>query len=321
MNTLVMWGTSAALLYSAVVLFAPTLLPASARAVYFEAAAVIITLILAGRWMEACAKSSTGNAIRALTALTARAERGGQTLELALADVVVGDILHLRPGERVAVDGIVMTGRTLIDESMLTGEPMPLAKTTGDAVTGGTVNGTGALTFRATAVGSATVLAHILRLVEQAQAARLPVQDMVNRIAVIFVPAVLGVATLIVVLWLVFGPAPAITNALVAGVSVLIVACPCAMGLAVPTSIMVGTGRAAEMGVLFRGGGGMQTLAEVATVAFDKTGRLIAGRPALIDLVTLGLTDDHALALAAAAEPGQSIPSPARSWLQQGRAA
>jgi Cu+-exporting ATPase len=306
MNALVMIGTFAAYSFSVVATFAPTLLPASARAVYFEAAAVIVTLILAGRWMEARAKGRTGAAIARLVGLspkTARVTRGGTIIDLALADVMTGDTLHLRPGEKVAVDGVVLDGQSYVDESMLTGEPAAVAKAIGDTVTGGTVNGTGALTYRAERVGGDTMLAQIIRMVEQAQGARLPVQDLVNKITGWFVPAVLGVAVLTVLVWLVFGPAPTLPHALVAGVAVLIIACPCAMGLAVPVSIMVGTGRAAELGVLFRRGDALQGLPSVDVVAFDKTGTLTAGRPEMTDIVLApGFASAVVLARVAAVE-------------------
>ena len=306
MNALVMIGTAAAYGFSVVATFAPALLPSTARAVYFEAAAVIVALILLGRWMEARAKGRTGAAIARLIGLqpkTARVERDGAVVDLPLEDVIVGDILHLRPGEKLTVDGEVLDGQSYIDESMLTGEPAAVAKAAGDMVTGGTVNGTGALTYRAERVGADTMLAQIIRMVGEAQGARLPVQDLVNKITGWFVPAVLATAALTVLVWLVFGPAPALTHALVAGVAVLIIACPCAMGLAVPVSIMVGTGRAAELGVLFRRGDALQGLQSVGIVAFDKTGTLTAGRPELTDLVLAkGYEADIVLARIAAVE-------------------
>lgn len=288
MNALVMIGTAAAYLFSVIATFAPSVLPSNARAVYFEAAAVIVALILLGRWMEARVKGRSGAAIARLVGLapkTARVEHDGKVEDVALEDVQVGDILHLRPGEKVAVDGEVLTGDSYIDESMISGEPAPVAKTVGAAITGGTVNGTGALTYRALRVGADTMLAQIIRMVGEAQGARLPVQDLVNKITGWFVPAVLAVAAATVLVWLVFGPSPALTHALVAGVAVLIIACPCAMGLAVPVSIMVGTGRAAELGVLFRKGDALQGLQSVEVIALDKTGTLTAGRPEMTDMV------------------------------------
>ncbi|WP_050528131.1 heavy metal translocating P-type ATPase [Pseudorhodobacter aquimaris] len=306
MNALVMIGTAAAYAFSVVATFAPFLLPSTARAVYFEAAAVIVALILLGRWMEARAKGRTGAAIARLMGLapkTARVERGGEVVDLSLEDVVVGDTLHLRPGEKLAVDGEVLEGQTYIDESMLTGEPAAVAKGPGDMVTGGTVNGTGALRYRALRVGADTMLSQIIRMVGEAQGARLPVQDLVNKITGWFVPAVLMAAVVTVLVWLILGPSPALTHALVAGVAVLIIACPCAMGLAVPVSIMVGTGRAAELGVLFRRGDALQGLQSVGTLAFDKTGTLTAGRPELTDMILAdGFEAGDVLASVAAVE-------------------
>ncbi|SFE03771.1 heavy metal translocating P-type ATPase [Roseivivax sediminis] len=288
MNSLVAVGTGAAYLYSVVATFLPALLPEDVRAVYFEAAAVIVVLILLGRWLEARAKGRTGAAIRKLMGLqvrTARVRRGGETVEVAVDDLRSGDVLLVRPGERIAVDGEVMEGSSHVDESMITGEPVPVEKAEGAGVTGGTVNGAGSLTFRATRVGADTTLAQIIRMVEEAQGAKLPIQGLVDRITLWFVPAVMSVAVLTVLVWLIFGPSPTLTLALVAGVSVLIIACPCAMGLATPTSIMVGTGRAAEMGVLFRKGDALQELSGVSVVALDKTGTVTEGRPELTDLV------------------------------------
>ncbi len=312
MNALVMIGTAAAYLFSVIATFAPLVLPSNARAVYFEAAAVIVALILLGRWMEARAKGRSGAAIARLVGLapkTARVERDGKVEDVALEDVQVGDILHLRPGEKVAVDGEVLTGDSYIDESMISGEPAPVAKSVAAAITGGTVNGTGALTYRALRVGADTMLAQIIRMVGEAQGARLPVQDLVNKITGWFVPAVLAVAAATVLVWLVFGPSPALTHALVAGVAVLIIACPCAMGLAVPVSIMVGTGRAAELGVLFRKGDALQGLQSVEVIALDKTGTLTAGRPEMTDMVLAqGLDRQVVLARIAAVEAKSEHP-------------
>ncbi|MDF0603452.1 heavy metal translocating P-type ATPase [Psychromarinibacter sp. C21-152] len=288
MNSLVAVGTGAAYLYSVVATFLPGLLPEAVRAVYFEAAAVIVVLILLGRFLEARAKGRTGAAIQKLLGLqvrTARVMRDGESVEVAVDELVLGDTVIVRPGERIAVDGEVIEGASHVDESMLTGEPVPAEKGAGDAVTGGTVNGAGSLTVRATRVGADTTLAQIIRMVEEAQGAKLPIQGLVDRITLWFVPAVMTAAALTVLVWLVVGPTPALTLALVAGVSVLIIACPCAMGLATPTSIMVGTGRAAELGVLFRRGDALQQLDSVGVVALDKTGTVTEGRPELTDLV------------------------------------
>ena len=306
MNSLVALGTGAAYAFSVVATFAPVLLPEGTQAVYYEAAAVIIVLILLGRYLEARAKGRTGQAIVKLIGLqakTARVERNGTVVELPLEQIVVGDTLYLRPGERVAVDGVTLTGASYVDESMITGEPVPVAKSSGAAVVAGTINGTGALTYRALRVGNDTLLAQIIRMVEAAQGAKLPIQDLVNRITAWFVPAVLAVAALTVALWLAFGPSPALGHALVAGVAVLIIACPCAMGLATPTSIMVGTGRAAELGVLFRKGAALQGLVDVGVVALDKTGTLTAGRPELTDMhLADGFAKAEVLRLAAGVE-------------------
>jgi Cu+-exporting ATPase len=298
MNSLVALGTSAAYGFSVVALFAPALLPVASRAVYFEAAAVIVTLILLGRWLEARAKGRTGAAIAKLVRLapsTARVERDGVLSDVAVVELRLGDIIHIRPGERLAADGLVASGSSYIDEAMITGEPLPVAKVLGDPVTGGTVNGTGALTVTATAVGADTTLAQIIRLVEDAQGSKLPIQALVDRVTLWFVPAVLAIALVTVLAWVLFGPEPALTHALVAGVAVLIIACPCAMGLATPTSIMVGTGRAAELGVLIRKGVALQALSDVAVVAFDKTGTLTMGKPVLTDFEVIDGQDAGAI--------------------------
>ena len=306
MNSLVAVGTMAAYLYSLTVLLLPALVPEQARAVYFEAAAIIVVLILIGRWMEARAKGKTGAAIHALVKLqpaTAQVLRNGQPQSVAANALQPGDLVLLRPGERVPVDGEVTEGVSHLDESMLTGEPMPVEKSPGDLVTGGTVNGNGSLTVRATHVGADTTLSGIIRLVREAQGAKLPIQALVDRVTLWFVPGVLAIACVTVLAWVVFGPQPVISYALVAGVSVLIIACPCAMGLATPTSIMVATGRAAELGVLFRKGDALQTLAETKVVAFDKTGTLTLGKPKLTDFEpAAGWDEDEALTLIAAVE-------------------
>jgi len=312
MNSLVAVGTGAAYLYSVVATFLPGVLPNAVRAVYFEAAAVIVVLILLGRYFEARAKGRTGVAIQRLLGLrprTARVIRDGSARDMDIGDIVVGDIIQVRPGERIAVDGEVTEGETYVDESMITGEPVPVVKSPGDSVTGGTVNGAGSLQFRALRIGADTTLGRIIRMVEQAQNARLPVQGLVDRVTLWFVPAVMATAALTVIAWLILGPEPALTLALVAGVSVLIIACPCAMGLATPTSIMVGTGRAAEMGVLFRKGDALQQLSSVGVVALDKTGTVTDGRPELTDVVLAnGFGRAEVLSLIAAAEDQSEHP-------------
>ncbi|MCG6901979.1 MAG: copper-translocating P-type ATPase, partial [Rhodobacter sp.] len=312
MNSLVALGTSAAYGFSLVATFAPGWLPAGTANVYYEAAAVIVVLILVGRWLEARAKGRTGEAIRKLVGLqprTARVERAGATVELPIDQIVTGDTIQVRPGERIAVDGEVLTGVSYVDESMITGEPVPAEKTRGAEVVGGTVNGTGALSFRATKVGADTMLAQIIAMVEQAQGAKLPIQGLVDKITLWFVPAVMAAAAVTVLAWLLFGPDPALGFALVAGVAVLIIACPCAMGLATPTSIMVGTGRAAEMGVLFRKGDALQMLHEATIVAVDKTGTLTEGRPELTELEVAGSFERaEVLRLIAAVEASSEHP-------------
>ncbi|MTD99885.1 heavy metal translocating P-type ATPase [Paracoccus sp. YIM 132242] len=309
MNSLVALGSGAAFLFSAVVVLMPALIPPASRHVYFEAAAVIVTLILMGRWLEARAKGQAGAAIRALIDLApdrATVLRDGKPVPVAVADLWPGDLVLLAPGERVAVDGVVTEGRGHIDESMLTGEPVPAGKVPGDPVTGGTVNGTAALTYRVTATGSDTTLSRIVAMVEGAQNARLPVQALVDRITRVFVPAVMGLAALAFLLWLVFGPD--LAHAVVAGVAVLIIACPCAMGLAVPVSIMVGTGRGAQLGVLFRRGEALQRLSNARLIAMDKTGTLTVGHPELLAIRTQGITETDALRLAAGAEARSEHP-------------
>lgn len=312
MNSLVALGTGAAWAYSVVATFLPGVLPDGVRAVYYEAAAVIVVLILLGRWLEARAKGRTGAAIQALLGLqpkTARVVRDGVTQDVAIDDLHIGDVVVVRPGERLPVDGEVTDGASNVDESMITGEPLAVSKTAGERVTGGTVNGTGSLTFRATHVGADTTLAQIIRMVEEAQGAKLPIQGLVDRVTMWFVPAVLAFAALTVAIWLAIGPDPALTFALVAGVSVLIIACPCAMGLATPTSIMVGTGRAAEMGVLFRKGDALQALSDIDVIAVDKTGTVTEGKPTLTDLVLAdGFSRDEVLRLVASVEAQSEHP-------------
>ena len=306
MNSLVALGTGAAWSFSIIATFLPSMLPNGVRAVYFEAAVVIVVLILFGRWLEARAKGRTGAAIQALLGLqvsTARVLNGDRSIEIDVAALKVGDRILVRPGERIPVDGEVITGTSNVDESMITGEPIPVAKMSGAVVTGGTVNGTGSLTFRTSRVGVDTTLAQIIRMVQEAQGAKLPIQGLVDWVTLWFVPTVIGLAILTVVVWLLIGPESAPTIALVAGVSVLIIACPCAMGLATPTSIMVSTGRAAEMGVLFRKGDALQELSNVEIIAFDKTGTVTEGKPVLTDLiVTKEFERSQVLALIGAVE-------------------
>jgi Au+-exporting ATPase len=287
MNSLVAVGTLAAYAYSFVATFLPRLLPVGTVNVYYEAAAVIVALILLGRYLEAKAKGRTSQAIGRLVGLqptVAHVVRDGRAIDIPIGEVAANDVVEVRPGERVPVDGELIGGVSYVDESMITGEPVPVKKSAGNVAVGGTINQTGAFTLRATAVGGDTVLAQIIRLVEQAQVSKLPIQAVVDKVTMWFVPAVMAAALLTFLAWLVFGPAPALTFALVNAVAVLIIACPCAMGLATPTSIMVGTGRGAELGVLFRKGEALQLLKDARVVALDKTGTLTEGRPVLTDL-------------------------------------
>jgi Cu+-exporting ATPase len=323
MNSLVATGTSSAYLYSVVATFAPALLPAGAANVYYESACVIVTLILFGRFLEARAKGRASDAIRTLAKLQPRlahVERDGAALDIATEEVSVGDIVLVRPGEKIPTDGVVMRGESYIDESMITGEPAPVKKSEGAAVIGATVNTTGSFAFRATRVGADTFLAGVIRMVEQAQGAKLPIQALVDRVTGVFVPVVLGVALLTFAVWMLIGPEPRLTFALVNAVSVLIIACPCAMGLATPAAIMTGTGRAAELGVLFRKGEALQTLRDVTLIAFDKTGTLTVGKPRLTDLIAApGFDANDALRLAASVEALSEHPV-ARALVEGARA-
>jgi len=311
MSTLVALGTSAAYFYSALAVLVPRIFPAGTAHLYFEAAAVIVTLVLLGKYLESRARGRTSEAIHKLVRLQppmALVLRDGERREVPVAEVVPGDRIAVRPGDRIPVDGVVLDGSSWVDESMITGEPLPVEKRPGDEVVGGTLNDTGAFEFRATRVGQDGVLAHIIRMVEQAQAGKPPIQRLADRIAGVFVPLVLAVALLTFGVWLAVGPAPALELALVAAVSVLVVACPCAMGLATPTAILVGTGRAAEMGILFRRGSALEELARVDTVLLDKTGTLTLGRPELVELHVIEGDEREVLTLVAAAEAQSEHP-------------
>lgn len=312
MNALVALGTFAAWSYSVVATFAPEIFPAGTAQVYFEAAGVIITLILLGRVLEARAKGAAGAAIERLLGLspeTAHVMRNGAPVDVKLSAIVLGDVLLIRPGERVPLDGEVIDGASFVDQSMLTGEPEPVRKVLGEDVVGGTINTSGSLTVKVTKIGADTVLARIIKMVEQAQGAKLPIQALADKVTAWFVPAVMAVAAATFVIWLAFGPQPSFTYALVTMVAVLIIACPCAMGLATPVSIMVGTGRGAELGILFRQGAALQNLRDVGVIAFDKTGTLTKGHPELTDFsVAPGFTEDEVLALAAAVEMNSEHP-------------
>nr|WP_034619146.1 heavy metal translocating P-type ATPase [Prolinoborus fasciculus] len=312
MNSLVAVGTIAAYGFSCIATFFPQLLPQSTVHVYFEAAAVIVALILLGRYLEAKAKGKTSEAIQYLVGLqpkTARVQQNNHWVDLAIADVQQGMLIEIRPGEKVAVDGEVVAGQSYIDEAMISGEPLPVAKQAGDQVVGGTVNQNGTLQIKATAVGQDSVLAQIIQMVEQAQGSKLPIQAVVDKVTLWFVPAVMALAALTFMVWFLFGPEPNLTYALVNAVAVLIIACPCAMGLATPTSIMVGTGRAAELGVLFRKGEALQLLQQTKVVALDKTGTLTEGKPLLTDFeVTADFNQQTVLQLVASVEAKSEHP-------------
>ncbi|NLE21187.1 MAG: copper-translocating P-type ATPase [Actinobacteria bacterium] len=334
MNTLVAMGSSAAYGYSVLGVLFPELFEQAGLGdpMYFDSSAFIITLILLGRLLEARAKGQTGAAIKALIGLqprTARVVRGGAETDVPVAQVLAGDLVVVRPGEKVPVDGVVEQGASPVDESMLTGEPIPVAKHPGDEVIGATLNTTGSFTFRATKVGSETALAQIVRLVEQAQGSKPPIARLADVIAAWFVPAVIGIATLTLVVWLVWGPEPALNYALLNFVAVLVIACPCALGLATPTAVMVGTGKGAENGVLIRDGSALETAHKLDVVVLDKTGTITEGKPRVTDLVLFGaaaegggdgarsapadgggpeLGEDEVLRLVAGAERGSEHP-------------
>jgi Cu+-exporting ATPase len=312
MNSLITIGATAAFAYSLFVTLFPGALPADLRQVYFEAVGVILTLILLGRLLEARAKAGTGEAIRRLIGLqakTARVLRGGEEREVPIEEVAPGDVVVVRPGEKVPVDGEIVQGRSAIDESMVTGEPIPVTKTVGDTVIGATINQTGSFRFRATKVGADTMLAQITKLVEQAQASKAPIQRVADAVASYFVPAVIFIAIATFVVWFDVGPAPALTFALTSAVAVLIIACPCALGLATPLSVMVGTGKAAEHGILVRSAAALETAHKLSTIVLDKTGTITKGEPSLTDVVALGgFDEDELVHLAASAEEASEHP-------------
>jgi Cu+-exporting ATPase len=320
MNTLIAVGTSAAYGYSVATILAPDFFRAAGLGMdgadlpmYFDTSAAIITLILMGRFLEARARSHTSDAIRRLINLaprTARVIRDGVEIDVAVAEVRVGEFVRVRPGETIAVDGVVIQGASGVDESMITGESLPVAKREEDLVVGGTLNTTGTLTFRATRIGADTVLARIIRLVSEAQGSRAPIQRLADVVTGYFVPAVLVLAALTFVVWFAVGPAPAFNLALLNTVAVLIIACPCALGLATPTSIMVGTGKGAEAGVLFRNAEALERLGSVKVVVLDKTGTLTEGKPRVTDVVRAAGAppEDELLCLVAAAERASEHP-------------
>jgi Cu+-exporting ATPase len=312
MNALITIGTTAAFGYSLLVTLFPGLLPENLREVYFEAVGVIITLILLGRLLEARAKAGTGEAIRKLIGLqpkTARLVRDGLEADVPVQELVPGDVIAVRPGEKIPVDGQVVDGHSTVDESMVSGEPMPVSKRTGDSVIGATLNQTGAFRFRATRVGKNTMLAQIIRLVQQAQASKAPIQRLADLVASYFVPAVMFIAIATFVLWFVAGPPPTFTQALVSAVAVLIIACPCALGLATPLSVMVGTGKGAEQGILIRSAEALETAHKIDTVILDKTGTITRGTPALTDVVATGVIPEaDVVLLVASAERASEHP-------------
>ena len=312
MNTLITVGTIASYGFSLLVTVAPSAVPSDVREVYFEAVGVIITLILLGRLLEARAKAGTGEAMRKLIGLqarTARVVRDGVEVEIAIEDVAVGDIIAVRPGEKIPVDGDVVDGRSAVDESMVTGEPIPVTKETGDTVIGATMNQTGAFRMRASKVGRDTMLAQIIKLVEQAQGSKAPIQRLADRASSYFVPAVMFIAIASFATWFVWGPAPTFTFALVSAVAVLIIACPCALGLATPLSIMVGTGKGAEAGILIRSAEALEIAHKLDTIVLDKTGTITEGKPALTDVVVVaGLEENELVRLVASAERNSEHP-------------
>ncbi|PYO02860.1 MAG: cadmium-translocating P-type ATPase [Candidatus Rokuibacteriota bacterium] len=322
MSTLVSIGTNAAYAFSVAVTLWPHIFMPAGGMTYYETGAVVITLVVLGRWLEARARGRTSEAIRRLVSLaprTARVVRDGREIDVPAAEVGAGDLVRIRPGERIPVDGVVVEGASAVDESMLTGESLPVEKVPTSRIVAGSVNRTGAFLFRATRVGSETTLARIIRLVEEAQGSRAPIQRMADRVAAVFVPVVLVIAAATFLAWLAFGPEPRLTMALTTAVAVLVIACPCAMGLATPTAIMVGTGKGAEHGVLIKSAAALEGLERIDTIVFDKTGTLTVGRPQVTDVIvragggsfteaTGAMTENDALALAAAAEQASEHP-------------
>ncbi len=314
MNTLIAVGTSAAYLYSVAALTMPSAFEAAGYrvAVYFDTSTMIIVLILFGRLLEARARGRTGEAIRKLMGLkpkTARVLRGEAEVDIPVLELLIGETIIVRPGEKIPVDGMLTDGYSAVDESMISGEPIPVEKQKGDELIGGTMNKTGSFRMRATRIGSDTALSQIIKMVEEAQGSKPPIARMADMIAGYFVPAVIGIATITVTLWYVFGPEPSLTYALLSFVSVLIIACPCALGLATPTSIMVGTGKGAESGVLIRGGEALETAHSLTTIILDKTGTLTKGEPSLTGVSALpGFTEEEVVFFAASTEKGSEHP-------------
>jgi len=314
MNTLIAVGTSAAYVYSFLATFFPQLFTAQGLVaeVYFDTAGAIIVLILLGRLLEARAKGQTSEAIKKLIGLqakTARVIRDGKEMDIPVEEVRIGDLVVVRPGEKIPVDGIVKKGRSSVDESMVTGEPIPVEKNPGDEVIGATINKSGSFTFEATKVGKDTMLAQIIKMVEEAQGSKPPIARLADIIASYFVPVVIGIAVLTFIIWYFWGPAPALTYAVLNFVAVLIIACPCALGLATPTSIMVGTGKGAENGILIRGGEALETAHKLNVVVMDKTGTLTKGEPSVTDIIAFNdYREEDILRYAASAEKGSEHP-------------
>lgn len=312
MNTLIAIGTGAAYLYSLFATFLPGFLPENMRHVYYDTTAVIITLILFGRFLEARAKGRTSEAIKKLMGLqpkTARVIRNRDEIDIPIEQVQVGDLVIVRPGERIPVDGEVISGSSSVDESMLTGESMPIKKQPGDEVIGATMNRIGSFQFRATRIGKDTALAQIIRMVQEAQGSKAPIQRMADFVASIFVPVVIGIAILSLIIWLIFGPEPSFIYALITFVTVLIIACPCALGLATPTSIMVGTGKGAENGILIKGGEALETAHKIDTIILDKTGTITVGKPTVTDIISIdNFSENEIISMAAAVEQGSEHP-------------
>jgi Cu+-exporting ATPase len=319
MFTLIAIGIGTAFAYSLVAVFAPDIFPAEMRdhhglvGVYFEAAAVITALVLVGQVLELRARAATSGAIRALLNLAPKAAlrvgADGEAAEVPLAEVMVGDVLRVRPGDSVPIDGVVVAGRSAVDEALLTGEPIPVEKSAGDRVTGGTRNTTGSFDMKVDRTGAETTLSRIVAMVAEAQRSRAPIQSLADRVSAIFVPAVIGIAILAFIVWYFAGPTPSLAYALVAAVSVLIIACPCALGLATPISIMVATGRGAQAGLLIRNAEALERMATIDTIVVDKTGTLTEGRPHLAGVETVdGFSDELLLAMAGAVEQGSEHP-------------
>ncbi|HEV8143444.1 MAG TPA: copper-translocating P-type ATPase, partial [Methylomirabilota bacterium] len=312
MATLVALGTGAAYFFSVAVTFWPHVFMALGAMTYFETSAVVITLVLLGRWLEARARGRTSDAIRRLLSLaprTARVLRDGREVDIPTDEVLIGDLVRIRPGERIPVDGVVVEGSSAVDESMLTGESLPVGKGPGAPVYAGTINRSGSFVFRATRVGADTTLARIIRLVAEAQGSRAPIQRLADRVAAVFVPVVLGIAALTFVGWALLGPSPSLLYGLTNAVAVLVIACPCAMGLATPTAIMVGTGKGAEHGVLIKSAAALEQLHRVGVIVFDKTGTLTVGRPTVTEVVPAAdVGEEEVVALAAVLEQGSEHP-------------